>query len=108
MEQPKGSQKIRQGSIKLVTASGLPEIARPGTRFATAYIFFTYEMGRSSQIPITTTVLAWIMDLIVASPMIKKTALFQMNSMCHPVLLTVFQQMQKGKGLARCWNTSKA
>lgn len=72
----KDSQKLKQDSIKLVTTLGLSEIAYLSTKFVSTYIFFTYAVASSSQISVITTVLAWIMYLVVANLMIKKTRFY--------------------------------
>jgi hypothetical protein len=73
----KDSQKLKQDSIKLVTTLGLSEIAYLSTKFVLTYIFFTYAIASSSHISVITTVLAWIMYLVIANLMIKKTGFFK-------------------------------
>lgn len=73
----KDSQKLKQDSIKLVTTLGLSEIAYLSTKFVSTYIFFTYAISSPSQISVITTALAWIMYLVVANLMIKKTGFFK-------------------------------
>jgi|1185.fasta_scaffold185441_1 hypothetical protein len=73
----KDSQKLKQDSIKLVTTLGLSEIAYLSTKFVSTYIFFTCAVASPSQISVITTVLAWIMYLVVANLMIKKTGFFK-------------------------------
>lgn len=76
-DRTKDGQSLKQDSIKLVTTLGLSEIAYLSTKFVSTYIFFTYEIAISSQISIITTALAWIMYLVVANLMIKKTGFFK-------------------------------
>jgi hypothetical protein len=73
----KDSQKLKQYSIKLVTTLGLSEIAYLSTKFVSTYIFFTYAITSPSQTSVITTALAWIMYLVVANLMIKKTGFFK-------------------------------
>jgi len=73
----KDSQKLRPDSIKLVTTLGLSEISYLSTKFVSTYIFFTYSIAKSSQISVITTALGWIMYLVVANLMIKKTGFFK-------------------------------
>ncbi|MGN6615030.1 MAG: hypothetical protein ACTHKC_08305 [Candidatus Nitrosocosmicus sp.] len=75
----KDSQKLKQDSIKLVTTLGLSEISYLFTKFVSTYILFTYAVASSTQISVITTALAWIMYLVVANLMIKKTGFFKSN-----------------------------
>lgn len=73
----KASQKLKHDSFKLVTTLGLSEISYLSTKFVSTYIFFTYAIVSSYQISVTTTALAWIIYLMIANFMIKKTAFFK-------------------------------
>ena len=73
----KNKQKIKLDSIKLVTTLGLSEIAYLSTKFISTYLVFVYTRIDPSQISLTTTVLAWVLYLLTANIMIKKTEFFK-------------------------------
>lgn len=67
------NRKLRQESVKLVTTLGISEIIYLFTKFTFTYLFFSYSIVDSSQISIITTVLAWILYIVTANIMIKRT-----------------------------------
>ena len=73
----KDNKKLKHDSFKLVTTLGLSEISYLSTKFVSTYIFFKYAIGSSYQISMTTTALAWIIYLMIANFMIKKTGFFK-------------------------------
>jgi hypothetical protein len=70
-------KKLKHDSFKLVTTLGLSEISYLSTKFVSTYIFFKYAIESSYQISVTTTALAWVIYLIIANFMIKKTRFFK-------------------------------
>lgn len=72
----KNTQKIKSDSLKLLTALGLSEIAYLSTKFVSTYAMFSYNKIEPSQISLITTVIAWILYLVTANIMIKKTRFF--------------------------------
>jgi hypothetical protein len=72
----KNRQKIRQDSLKLLTTLGLSEISYLSTKFASTYLIFTYIKIIPSQVSLITTILSWIIYIVTANIMIKRTKLF--------------------------------
>jgi hypothetical protein len=61
---------------KLFVTLGVSEISYLITKFASTYIFLSHVDLTSSQISITTTVVAWVVYLATANFMLKKTKMF--------------------------------
>ena len=61
---------------KLVATLGISEISYLTTKFISTYIFLSHVDLTSSQISITTTVVAWVVYLATANIMLKKTKMF--------------------------------
>jgi hypothetical protein len=61
---------------KLFVTLGVSEISYLITKFASTYIFLSHVDLTSSQISITTTVVAWVVYLATANIMLKKTKMF--------------------------------
>lgn len=68
---------LRKDALKLITTLGLSEISYLVTKFFSTYILFTfYYVMNPSEVSIVTTLLAWIIYILTANLMIKKTRYF--------------------------------
>jgi len=72
----KNNQKIKQDLKKLITIIGLAEISYLVTKFLSTYVIFESFSIDPSLISIITTVIAWILYIIIANIMARKQKLF--------------------------------
>ncbi len=70
-------KKVKQDAIKLVATLGLAEIMYLSTKFASTYMIFAYIKIDPSQISVITTMLGWILYIMTANIMVKKTSFFK-------------------------------
>ena len=71
----KNNQKIKQDLKKLITIIGFAEISYLATKFISTFIIFQSLSFDPSLISIITTVLAWIIYIIIANIMARKQKL---------------------------------
>jgi hypothetical protein len=62
--------------LKLLATLGLSEISYLTIKFISTYFLLAYIDLTSSQLSISTTILAWITYLVTANIMLKKTDMF--------------------------------
>ncbi|HEU5120202.1 MAG TPA: hypothetical protein VFT71_04370 [Candidatus Nitrosocosmicus sp.] len=73
---PPSRTEMKTLLAKLVATLGISEISYLTTKFVSTYVFLSNVDLTSSQISITTTVVAWVVYLATANIMLKKTNLF--------------------------------
>jgi hypothetical protein len=66
-------ERLRRDSLKFLTTLGLSEITYLVTKFTTTYVFFQFSQIDSSQISIVTTIIGWILYIIISNVLVKKT-----------------------------------
>jgi hypothetical protein len=69
-------QKIKQDLKKLLTVIGLAEISYITTKFLSTFIIFELILVNPSLISISTTILSWILYIVIANIMAKNQKLF--------------------------------
>ncbi len=69
-------QKFKQGIKKLLTTLGIAEIGYLSTKFLSTYAIFSSIDLDGSQVSITSTILAWIVYIIIVNLLLKKCHLF--------------------------------
>lgn len=69
-------QKIKQDLKKLITVIGLAEISYITTKFLSTFIIFELLLVNPSLISISTTILSWILYIVIANIMAKNQKLF--------------------------------
>ena len=72
----KNKQKIKQDLKKLITVIGFAEISYIITKFFSTFIIFELFLENPSLISVITTLLAWILYIIIANIMAKNRKLF--------------------------------
>jgi len=72
----KNKQKIKQDLKKLITVIGFAEISYIITKFFSTFIIFELFLENPSVISVITTLLAWILYIIIANIMAKNRKLF--------------------------------
>lgn len=71
----KNKQKIKQDLKKLITVIGFAEISYIITKFFSTFIIFELFLENPSLISVITTLLAWILYIIIANIMAKNRKL---------------------------------
>ena len=71
----KNKQKIKQDLKKLITVIGFAEISYIITKFFSTFIIFELFLENPSVISVITTLLAWILYIIIANIMAKNRKL---------------------------------
>ena len=66
-------ERLRQDSLKFLTTLGLSEISYLVTKFTATYMFFQFSQVDSSQISIVTTIIGWILYIIISNILAKRT-----------------------------------
>jgi hypothetical protein len=69
-------QKIKQDLKKLIAVIGLAEISYITTKFLSTFIIFELLLVNPSLISISTTILSWILYIMIANIMAKNQKLF--------------------------------
>lgn len=69
-------QKIKQDLKKLISVIGLAEISYITTKFLSTFIIFELLLVNPSLISISTTILSWILYIMIANIMAKNQKLF--------------------------------
>jgi hypothetical protein len=69
-------QKIKQDLKKLITVIGLAEISYITTKFLSTFIIFELFLVNPSLISISTTLLSWVLYIVIANIMAKNQKLF--------------------------------
>jgi hypothetical protein len=67
------NERLRQDSVKFLTTLGLSEVAYLVTKFTTTYLFFQFIELDSFRISIATTIIGWILYIIVSNILAKRT-----------------------------------
>jgi hypothetical protein len=67
------NERLRQDSVKFLTTLGLSEVAYLVTKFTTTYLFFQFIQLDSFRISIATTIIGWILYIIVSNILAKRT-----------------------------------
>ncbi|WP_458746589.1 hypothetical protein [Candidatus Nitrosocosmicus sp. T] len=67
------NERLRQDSVKFLTTLGLSEVAYLVTKFTTTYLFFQFIQLDSFRVSIATTIIGWILYIIVSNILAKRT-----------------------------------
>ena len=67
------NERLRQDSVKFLTTLGLSEVAYLITKFTATYLFFQFIQLDSFRISIATTIIGWILYIIVSNILAKRT-----------------------------------
>ena len=73
---PSNKSELKTLVLKLLATLGLSEISYLTIKFISTYFLLAYIDLTSSQLSISTTILAWITYLVTANIMLKKTDMF--------------------------------